>query len=324
MTIKDILELYKDDLHAVEDKLDNYYKSYTHLIPQITDHIIHSGGKRIRPLLLIIAADLCGYHGDRRFTIAAVMEFLHTASLLHDDVIDHAETRRGRTAANKIWGNPASVLVGDYLYSQAFKLMVDDGDPAVQRLLTQAAITMVEGETTQLIKCGDTTITEEEYIRVIEQKTAILISASCGAGALLAHAPDTHVAALNNFGLNLGVAFQVTDDTLDYVAEEEEFGKAIGMDLKEGKITLPLIRALANCTPEEKAFVRDTLDSSNVNDDTVTAIRAMIEKHDGIKYALTKAANYIIEGQAFLDLFEDSPPKRALVAISDYILKRRL
>ena len=274
--------------------------------------------------MLIISSDLCGYNGDRRYTIAAVMEFLHTASLLHDDVIDHAETRRGRTAANQIWGNSASVLVGDYLYSQAFKLMVDDGDPAVQKMLTQAAITMVEGETTQLAKCDDTTITEEEYIRVIEQKTASLISASCGAGALLAHAPDAQVTALSNFGLNLGVAFQVTDDTLDYVAAEEEFGKAIGMDLKEGKITLPLIRALANCTPEEKAFVKDTLDSSNITDDSVPAIRALIEKHNGIEYALTKAANYIIEGHAFLDLFEDSPPKRALIAISDYILKRRL
>jgi len=324
MTIKDILELYKDDLQAVEDRLDTYYRSRINLIPEITDHIIHSGGKRIRPLLLIIAADLCGYCGDRCYTIAAVMEFLHTASLLHDDVIDHAETRRGRTAANRIWGNHASVLVGDYLYSHAFKLMVDDGDPAVQKMLTQAAIIMVEGETAQLAKCGDTAIAEAEYISIVERKTAILISAACGAGALLAHAPEAQVTALNNFGLNLGVAFQVTDDTLDYVAAEEEFGKAIGMDLKEGKITLPLIRALANCTPEEKASVTDTLGRSDITDDTVAAIRTLIEKHNGIEYALTKAANYITEGKAALDLFEDTAPKRALVTISDYILKRRL
>lgn len=324
MEIKDILFRYRDDLRNVEENLENYYRSYIQLIPELTDYIINSGGKRLRPLLLMITSDLCSFTGDRRYSLAAVMEFLHTASLLHDDVIDHAETRRGRTAANNIWGNPASVLVGDFLYSQAFKLMVEDGDPAIQKLLTNAAITMVEGETAQLIKCGDTTISEGEYIRIIEQKTAILISASCALGALLAKASDIQVDALQTFGMKLGVAFQVTDDTLDYVAEEEEFGKAIGMDLKEGKITLPLIRTLHQCSADERTLIKETLDRKDINGGQIKDITSLIEKYDGIAYALTKAKEFINEAKLSLEQFDDSFPRDALITISDYIVRRRL
>ena len=324
MEIKDILTRYRDDLQHVEENLDKYYRSYIELIPEITDYIINSGGKRLRPLLLMITSDLCGFTVERRYTMAAVMEFLHTASLLHDDVIDRAETRRGRAAANNIWGNSASVLVGDYLYSQAFKLMVEDGDPAVQKLLTTAAITMVEGETAQLIKCGDITITEDEYLRIIERKTAILISASCALGALLAKESETRVDALRTFGLKLGVAFQVTDDTLDYVATEEEFGKAIGMDLKEGKITLPLIRTLQQCSVDERSLIKKTLDNKHINGDHIKDITSLIEKYDGIDYALTKAKGFIAEAKSSLEQFDDSFPSDALITISDYIVRRRL
>lgn len=324
MEIKDILNRYRDDLQHVEENLDKYYRSYIELIPEVTDYIINSGGKRLRPLLLMITSDLCGFTGERRYSLAAVMEFLHTASLLHDDVIDRAETRRGRTAANNIWGNPASVLVGDFLYSQAFKLMVEDGEPAIQKLLTNAAITMVEGETAQLIKCGDINITEDEYLRIIEQKTAILISASCALGGLLANVSETRVDALRTFGLKLGVAFQVTDDTLDYVATEEEFGKAIGMDLKEGKITLPLIRALHQCSADEKTLIKETLDCKDINGDQIKDITSLIEKYDGINYALTKAKGFIDEAKSSLEQFDDSFPRNALIAISDYIVRRKL
>ncbi|HEU17954.1 MAG TPA: polyprenyl synthetase family protein [Deltaproteobacteria bacterium] len=324
MEIKDILSRYQDDLRHVEENLDKYYRSYIELIPEVTDYIINSGGKRLRPLLLMITSDLCGFTGERRYTLAAVMEFLHTASLLHDDVIDHAETRRGRTAANNIWGNPASVLVGDFLYSQAFKLMVEDGHPPIQKLLTSAAITMVEGETAQLIRSRDTDITEDEYLRIIEQKTAILISASCALGALLAKVSKKKVNALRTFGLKLGVAFQVTDDTLDYVATKEEFGKAIGMDLKEGKITLPLIRTLHNCSTDERTLIKETLDRNDLDGNHIRDITSLIEKYDGINYALTKAKGFIDEAKSALKPFDDSFPKDALMTISDYILKRRL
>jgi octaprenyl-diphosphate synthase len=324
MEIKDILKRYREDLQRVEQNLDQYYKSYIDLIPEVTEYIINSGGKRFRPLLLMIASELCGYEGERRYAIAAVMEFLHTASLLHDDVIDHADTRRGKTSANNIWGNSASVLVGDFLYSQAFKLMVADGDPMVQNTLTDAAIIMVEGETAQLIKCGDIAITEQEYLRVIEQKTAILIAASCALGGILAKAPEAHVDALSKFGMNLGLAFQVTDDTLDYVAAEDEFGKAIGMDLKEGKITLPLIWTLQQCSGEEKTLIKNILKRQDINGKHVEEITSLIEKYKGIDYSLAKASKYIDEGKDYLQLFENSFPKEALLTISDYVVRRRL
>jgi octaprenyl-diphosphate synthase len=324
MQIKDVFKRYKQDLRTVEQNLDQHYGSYITLIPEITNHIIHSGGKRLRPLLLMISSDLCGYKGDRRYGIAAVLEFLHTASLLHDDVIDLADTRRGKTAANHIWGNSASILVGDYLYSQAFKLMVQDGDPLVQKILTDAAITMVEGETAQLTKCGDISITEEEYLRVIEQKTAILISAACAMGAILAKAPQEHIEALSQFGMNLGIAFQVTDDTLDYVATEEEFGKAIGKDFQEGNITLPLIRTLHMCSAAEADLIKKTLESIDSDGNDMSEIMSLLNKYQGIDYALNKASDYINEGKMFLERFEDSEAKNALLAMSDYIVGRRL
>lgn len=324
MELQDIVSRYREDLQKVEEKLDRYYRSYISLIPEVTDYIINSGGKRLRPLLLMITSDLCGVTGDRRYTLATVMEFLHTASLLHDDVIDHADTRRGRIAANNIWGNSASVLVGDFLYSQAFKLIVEDGDRDIQTLLTSAAITMVEGETAQLIKCGDIAVTEDEYLKVIADKTAILISASCALGAMLSKAPDESIDALTRFGMKLGIAFQVTDDTLDYVADEEEFGKAIGMDLKEGKITLPLIRTLHQCAAHEKDLVKDALTGKELDGGSVSRISALIEKYDGIEYALNRAKGFIDEAKTSLELFADSFPQQALVTISDYIVQRRL
>jgi octaprenyl-diphosphate synthase len=324
MQITDVLQRYKDDLKTVEEYLEKNYSSYIQIIPEVTDYIINSGGKRFRPLLLMIASDLCGYTGERRYPMAAVTEFLHTASLLHDDIIDHADTRRGQAAANNVWGNSVSVLVGDFLYSQAFSLMIKDGDPSVQKVLTDAAITMVEGETFQLTKCGDINITGKEYLSVIENKTAVLISAACTTGALLAKAPQTTIDALSEFGMKLGIAFQLIDDTLDYVATEEEFGKTIGMDLKEGKITLPLIRTLKNCSPAEKKSVINLLENKNINGDDIQEIVSLINKHKAIDYSLNIARTYIREAKALLEPFDDSFPKEALLTISDYTVERRL
>jgi len=323
MQAKDVLKRYKDDLHVVEETLAEHYRSHIQLIPEITNHIIHSGGKRLRPLLLMITSDLCGYTGARRYSLAATLEFLHTASLFHDDVIDLADTRRGKTSANTIWGNSASVLVGDFLYSQAFKLIVADGDPAVQKLLTETTITMVEGETAQLVTSGNPAMTEEDYLSIVEKKTAVLISTSCSVSALLAGVPASHVNALGTFGMNLGIAFQVTDDTLDYVAAEEELGKTIGMDIKEGKITLPLIRTLQKCTTAEKTLIETVLASPGSDGERLKDVKSLIDKYDGIDYALGKAADFIREGKTYLEVFDDSPPKEALIAISDYIIGRR-
>lgn len=324
MSLRDVLRQYEPDIRKMEESFSGYFQSPVTLIPEISEHLIGSGGKRFRPLLLLIAADLCGYRGDRRYPLSAIIEFIHTATLLHDDVIDHAETRRGKPSANRVWGNSASVLVGDFLYSKSFQLMSADGDIAVINLLSNTTNIMAEGEVLQLQKCGDIDITEKEYLSVIEKKTAVLISAACAVGALISKAPEAKIEAMARFGMRVGMAFQLTDDTLDYMAEEEAFGKAVGTDLREGKITLPLIHTLRKCPPEERKRIRRIVRDSAQDGSAIGEITALISRYGGVGYALEKARTYIEEAKAFLNLFEDSQPRRALITISDYIIDRNL
>lgn len=322
MEIQDVFSTYMEEMKGVETLIESRMRSYVQLIPEISDHIIKSGGKRLRPLLLVITSDLCGYHGERRFSLASVMEFIHTASLLHDDVIDHANIRRGKPSANSIWGNSASVLVGDYLYSSSFNILAEDGDQPIQKLLSITTSAMAEGELIQLARCGDINTSEREYFSVIEKKTAILISAACAIGALLAQAPEEKVEALTKFGMRLGTAFQLTDDTLDYIAREDDFGKTIGMDLKEGKITLPLIRTFKQCTPDEKGRIERAV--QDFGEEAVQEISSLITTYGGIDYSLDKAKQLIEEGKAFLDIFDDSTPREALLTIADYVIQREM
>ena len=324
MQLSDVFTHYAGDLRIVEEHLEKKYRSYIDLIPGIAAHIIASGGKRLRPLLLIISADLCGYRGERRHVLAGVIEFIHTASLLHDDVIDHATMRRGKESANRVWGNTASVLVGDYLYSMAFAALAEDEDPVVQKLLSYTTTVMVEGEIVQLVNVGNAAIREQDYLTVIERKTAILISACCAVGAVIAGASQVRVEALSRFGMKLGMAFQITDDTLDYVASEKEFGKAVGTDIREGKITLPLIRTLTKCSAEEKGMIRGILDRRTASAGEIKGLLDVINRYDGIRYALDMAGRFISEGKKNLDSFEDSIPRQSLEALSDYVLERRL
>ncbi|MEW6333018.1 MAG: polyprenyl synthetase family protein [Thermodesulfobacteriota bacterium] len=322
MQIQDVFQHYANDLKRVEEHMELYLRSDVRLIPEIIHHLIGSGGKRFRPLLLLSAAELCGYRGERRYPMSAVIEFIHTATLLHDDVIDHAETRRGKPSANRVWGNAASVLVGDFLYSQSFRLMTDDGNMAILKLISTTTNTMSEGEVFQLMKTGDVTITEKEYLSIVEKKTSILISAACAIGGILGNAPDSQIEALTRFGIRLGSAFQITDDTLDYVADEEEFGKAIGQDLREGKLTLPLIRTIKKCTAEERTLIKKGIEARD--EGANAGIMALIHRYDGIPYALAKARSCIDEALGFLASFQDSEAKRALEAIAGYIIERRL
>ncbi len=322
MDIQDVFNHYADDMRVVEDLIGEHQRSYVHLIPEIADHIIGSGGKRLRPLLLIISSDLCGYKGQRRFPLASVMEFIHTASLLHDDVIDHAVIRRGKPSANTIWGNATSVLVGDYLYSSSFGILAEDGDQTIQKLLSATTSSMAEGEIIQLAKSGDINAGEKDYFSVIEKKTAILISAACAIGAILAEAPEVEIEALAKFGMRLGMAFQLTDDTLDYVATEDDFGKTIGMDLKEGKITLPLIRTFKKCQPDEKKIIQNAVE--NPGDDAIKDVTSLIDTYGGIQYSLEKADMLIEEGKGFLAIFNDSVAKESFLRIADYVVERKL
>jgi octaprenyl-diphosphate synthase len=322
MQIQDVFRYYGNDLKRVEENMEMYLRSEVRLIPEIIHHLIGSGGKRFRPLLLLATADLCGYRGDRRYPLSAIIEFIHTATLLHDDVIDHAETRRGKTSANKVWGNAASVLVGDYLYSKSFRLMTDDGNLAILKLISTTTNTMSEGEVFQLMKTGDTNITEKEYLSIVEKKTSILISAACAIGGILGNAAESQIEALTRFGMRLGNAFQITDDTLDYVAKEEEFGKTIGQDLKEGKMTLPLIRTMKKCTPDERSYIRKGIEEKD--EGAYAGIMTLIYRYDGISYALAKARACIDEAKGFLTSFNDSEAKTALCTVADYIIERRL
>src|SRR5512137_357847 len=245
------LNLIGDDLKNVELQFKKDLQSDVALIRKVGEYVFSSGGKRIRPALLLLSAHLCDYHGDRHVPLASVVEFIHTATLLHDDVVDNANLRRGIASANTLWGNEASVLVGDFLFSKSFSLMVADGDLSILQVLSNATTLIAEGEVLQLVCTSDLEITEERYVEVIESKTAILISAACRAGAILGTATPEQEEALGHFGMNLGIAFQLMDDTLDYIASEEQFGKSIGHDLEEGKITLPLIHTLSRCTAAE-------------------------------------------------------------------------
>jgi octaprenyl-diphosphate synthase len=324
MQIADVFSDYRSEMSQVEVHLDRYITSDVKLIPEVAHHLIDSGGKRFRPLLQLICSRLCGYEGEHRFPLAASIEFIHTASLLHDDVIDEAVIRRGKTSANNIWGNAASVLVGDFLYSKAFKLLSEIGDIRIVQLMSKMTNIMSEGEVFQLMKCGDPSLTEAEYLSIVEKKTAVLISAACESGAVLGGASGEQARALEQYGYKIGMAFQITDDTLDYMAREEAFGKTIGKDLEEGKMTLPLIYTLAECREAERNKIKDTIEKKVFSPDTIRDIFALIQESGGIEYALTRAEQFISDAKRGLNVFSNSPEKEHLLAVADYILSRKI
>jgi octaprenyl-diphosphate synthase len=324
MLIQDVFSAYKDDLQRVEKCINDNVNSEIKLIPEIAHHLIDSGGKRFRPLLLLLCSRLCGYHGESRFPMATVMEFIHTATLLHDDVIDQALIRRGKDSANKIFGNSVSILVGDFLCFKAFMLMSGIGNNDIFGLVSQMGNIMSEGEVFQLTKCGDVNITEKEYLNIIEKKTAVLISASCAAGAILSSAPREKIDALKQFGRNAGMAFQITDDILDYMAKGEDFGKSMGKDLEEGKITLPLIFTIKQSTEEEKNKIKEIITRRKSSGKAVREILRLIKKYNGIDSSLQAAAGYISEAKSQLSIFNDCPEKDHLNTVTEYILSRNV
>jgi octaprenyl-diphosphate synthase len=323
MHISEVFHAYADEMRQIEGHLDRYITSEVKLIPEIAHHLIDSGGKRFRPLLHLICSRMCAYGGEHRFPLAASIEFIHTASLLHDDVIDEAVIRRGKTSANNIWGNSASVLVGDFLYSKAFKLLSEIGDIRIVQIMSKMTNIMSEGEVFQLMKCGDTSLTEAEYLSIVEKKTAVLISAACESGAVLGGASEPQTRALGQFGYKIGMAFQITDDTLDYMAREEDFGKAIGKDLEEGKMTLPLIYTLAASTQSRRHEIQGIIEKKAFSPQTTAAIFEAIQKSGGIDYSLHRAAQFIGEAKEGLRVFPDGPEKDHLHAVAEYILSRK-
>lgn len=323
-SFEEALELIHGDLEKVDQEFRKNLRSSVPIISAVGEHLLLSGGKRFRPILLLLSSKLCGYEGDQHITMASLVEFIHTATLLHDDVIDKADLRRGSASANSIWGNEASVLVGDFLFTKSFYIAVENGNWEVFRSLSKATTLMAEGELEELIKTSDLSLTEEGYLSIITRKTASLISATAQIGAILGNASKEREKALSDFGMDLGMAFQLTDDCLDYTSRREEFGKKIGIDLQDGKITLPLIIALNQCSEEERTFIRALTDSQPLTEETFFQVVKIIERHHGIRYAWEKARAYVERAKGRLLPFPGSKEKEALCALADYVLERRL
>lgn len=319
-----ILEWMGDELGRVDEEIRKNLKSNVPIISIIVEHLLQSGGKRLRPLLLILSAKLCGYQGEEHIPMASLIEYIHTATLLHDDVVDHAELRRGIESANSKWGNEACVLVGDFLFTKSFSLMVENGNPKILQAISHATTLMAEGELEELIKTNDLTLTEEEYLSIIIRKTAVLFSAATRIGAILGKVSEEKEKALSEFGMNFGIAFQLIDDALDYASREEEFGKKIGIDLQDGKVTLPLIYTLRHCNPEEKTFIQRVMDSDPLEKSSFLEVVKMIEKYKGLDYTYQRAGQYVEKAKEHLFSFPPSAEKDALFLLSDYVLERKL
>ncbi len=314
--------LVERDMAACNHTIVAHMDSPVALIPQLAAHIVAAGGKRLRPLLTLAAARLCGYAGTRHPSLAACVEFIHTATLLHDDVVDESQLRRGLASANAVFGNKASVLVGDFLFARAFQLMVEDGSLKVLAVLSRAAATIAEGEVLQLATQHDLATTEDRYLEVIQGKTAALFAAACQVGAIVADRPQAEEAALAAYGSNLGIAFQLVDDALDYAADQATLGKTVGDDFREGKITLPVLAAYQAGDADDQAFWHRTIEHSDQHPADLDHAMALIARHGAIATTLARATRFAETAKAALTVFPDSAIRRALADVADYTVSR--
>ncbi|HPB73961.1 MAG TPA: polyprenyl synthetase family protein [Chromatiaceae bacterium] len=320
MSLNELRAPVAADLRAVDALILRRLQSDVVLINQIGHYIVNSGGKRLRPLSVLLSARACGYPGERHIDLAAVIEFIHTATLLHDDVVDGSEQRRHRDTANTVWGNAASVLVGDFLYSRSFEMMVEVGSMPVMDILSHATNRISEGEVLQLLNCNDSTTTEARYMEVIERKTATLFEAGTRIGAVLAESTPAVEQGMADYGRCLGVAFQLVDDALDYRAKGEELGKNLGDDLAEGKPTLPVIRALEVGTPAQQALLREVIETGGR--ERIAEVAEAIDSTSAIDYTIRLARQYAGEAKAALVLLPESASRLALEKLADFAVAR--
>ena len=319
----DALKSYvADDLKAVNQLILRRMDSQVDLVPQLAGHIIVAGGKRLRPLLTLGAAKLCQYTGDRHISLATCVEFIHTATLLHDDVVDESHLRRGHETANALFGNQASVLVGDFLFSRSFEIMIEDGSLDVLRILSHASSIIAEGEVLQLMTTNDTQTSEDTYLEVIKAKTAQLFAAACRIGAVVSDRPRIEEEALESYGMNLGIAFQLIDDVLDYSAKQATLGKSIGDDFKEGKISLPVILAFRRGDEIEREFWHRTLEKLDQNEDDFAHALHLMEKHGALKDSVERARHYGAIARDSLGIFKDGPIKVIFGDLIDFCIER--
>ena len=322
-SIEWILRMIGEDLEKVYREFHQSLSSEVSIRSDIRERLVR-GGKRFRPILLLLSARLCDYQGNQHISMASHIEFIHTATLLHDDVVDGAEMRRGKKSVNLEWGNEESVLVGDLLFAKAFSLMVESGNWKILQTIARATTVMAEGELQELMKTNDLSLTEEGYLSIITRKTASLISSATQIGALLGNVSAEKENALIDFGMDVGIAFQLIDDNLDYTSREEEFGKKIGIDLQDGKITLPLIFAMSHCDKRESSFIQETVDSPPISKEAFLRVVEIIERYHGIQYTWEKAKRHIEAAKKQLQIFPDSRDRDALRALADYVIERKL
>lgn len=315
-------DLCAADLARVNQLIVDHMQSDVPLIPELAGHLVAAGGKRLRPLLTLASARLCGYEGDKHIGLAASVEFIHTATLLHDDVVDESDLRRGRETANAVWGNQASVLVGDFLFSRSFRLMVESGSLEVLDILANASAIIAEGEVAQLTTANDTATTEEDYLFVIRSKTAALFAAACQVGGHIARRSAEDEQALEQYGANLGIAFQLVDDFLDYSATDRAFGKGVGDDFREGKITLPIVLALRRGTDDEREFWRRTLEEMDQGDGDLERAIEILNGHDALSDTLIRARGYAETARSALAGLPDNEHRAALENVVDFCVER--
>ena len=318
-----LVGLVQQDMHDCNRTIVAQMNSEVALIPQLAAHIVAAGGKRLRPLLTLAAARMCGYEaGSRHVKLAACVEFIHTATLLHDDVVDESVLRRGLASANAVFGNKASVLVGDFLFARAFQLMVEDGSLKVLAILSKAAATIAEGEVLQLATQHDLSTTDERYLDVVRGKTAALFGAACQVGAVVAGRGEAEEAALSAYGMSLGIAFQLVDDALDYAADQAVLGKTVGDDFREGKITLPVLTAFRSADAAGRAFWTRTIEASDQTEADLARAMALMAASGAIQATLDRAAGFAEAAKAALMGFADTPVRAALLGVADYTINR--
>ena len=314
--------LIDDDLSAVNEEILSRMHSRVDLIPELANYLVSSGGKRLRPMLTLAAAKLCGFTGRSQIALATAVEFIHTATLLHDDVVDGSELRRGKTAANLVYGNQSTVLVGDYLFSRSFQLMVTTGHLRVLDILSNAAAVIAEGEVLQMATANNTATTEDTYLQVIQAKTAALFSAATQVGAVIAERPDAEEEALESYGRNLGIAFQLIDDALDYNGSQAKLGKSVGDDFREGKITLPVVLAFRRGDDEEREFWKRTMERGEQTDTDFGHAMSLLEKHGTVDATVERARHYGSMAEDALAIFPESETRTVLQDLVEFCISR--
>ncbi len=319
-----ILTAVGEDLEAINAALEENLVPHFDLTHDVAGHILFSGGKGLRPLLMVLAARLCEYNGDKAPAFAVIFEYLHAATLLHDDLVDEATVRRGQTVANVVWDNATAVLTGDFLLARSLSLAADTGNVDVIRTIARITEMMSQGEIQQLHRKGDLSLTEAEYMAVIECKTAVLFEGACRTGALVASRNTTDPQALADYGYNLGLAFQMADDLLDYTLDSEKLGKAVGADLREGKLTMPVIYALAKADPDDRLRMEGIIQNPDFSIADFKTLIELLETYGGIGYTQNTARNYVDQAKACLTGFNPSPTRDTLGDIADYALERKI